>query len=66
MKLVVSAVVVDCLKQCNKSIEATSFVELEKETNYICTNFRIMGLVYADIILINGEDLILAKRHYIG
>jgi predicted aspartyl protease len=25
-----------------------------------------MGLVYADIILINGEDLTLAKRHYIG
>ncbi len=25
-----------------------------------------MGLVYADITLINGEDLILAKRHYIG
>ncbi len=25
-----------------------------------------MGLVYADITLINGEDLILAKRHVIG
>lgn len=25
-----------------------------------------MGLVYADITLINGEDLVLAKRHYIG
>lgn len=25
-----------------------------------------MGLVYADVTLINGEDLILAKRHYIG
>ena len=25
-----------------------------------------MGLVYADIILINGEDLTLAKRHIIG
>jgi hypothetical protein len=25
-----------------------------------------MGLVYADIELINGEDLILAKRKYIG
>ncbi|MES2778003.1 MAG: clan AA aspartic protease [Bacteroidota bacterium] len=25
-----------------------------------------MGLVYADITLINGEDLILAKRHFIG
>jgi clan AA aspartic protease len=25
-----------------------------------------MGLVYADIILINGEDLILAKRNIIG
>jgi hypothetical protein len=25
-----------------------------------------MGLVYADIKLINGEDLILAKRHIIG
>jgi hypothetical protein len=25
-----------------------------------------MGLVYADITLINGEDLILAKCHYIG
>jgi len=25
-----------------------------------------MGLVYADIKLINGEDLILAKRHLIG
>ena len=25
-----------------------------------------MGLVYADILLINGEDLILAKRHHIG
>ena len=25
-----------------------------------------MGLVYADITLINGEDLILAKRYYIG
>lgn len=25
-----------------------------------------MGLVYADIELINGEDLTLAKKHYIG
>lgn len=25
-----------------------------------------MGLVYADITLINGEDMILAKRHVIG
>lgn len=25
-----------------------------------------MGLVYAEILLINGEDLILAKRHIIG
>ncbi len=25
-----------------------------------------MGMVYADITLINGEDLILAKRHIIG
>ena len=25
-----------------------------------------MGLVYADITLINGEDLVLAKRHIIG
>lgn len=25
-----------------------------------------MGLVYADITLINGEDLILAKRHILG
>lgn len=25
-----------------------------------------MGLVYADITLINGEDLVLAKRHLIG
>ena len=25
-----------------------------------------MGLVYAEITLINGEDLILAKRHIIG
>ena len=25
-----------------------------------------MGLIYADIELINGEDLVLAKRHYIG
>jgi clan AA aspartic protease len=25
-----------------------------------------MGLVYADITLINGEDLILAKRHFLG
>ncbi len=25
-----------------------------------------MGLVYADIELINGEDLVLAKRHIIG
>ena len=25
-----------------------------------------MGLVYADIKLINGEDLVLAKRHIIG
>ena len=25
-----------------------------------------MGLVYADITLINGEDIILAKRHIIG
>jgi clan AA aspartic protease len=25
-----------------------------------------MGLVYADVELINGEDLILARRHYIG
>ncbi len=25
-----------------------------------------MGLVYADITLINGEDVILAKRHIIG
>ena len=27
---------------------------------------NFMGLVYADITLINGEDLILAKRHFIG
>ena len=27
---------------------------------------KIMGLVYAEITLINGEDLILAKRHIIG
>ena len=27
---------------------------------------NIMGLVYADIKLINGEELILAKRHIIG
>ncbi len=25
-----------------------------------------MGLVYADITLINGEDLILSRRHFIG
>jgi hypothetical protein len=25
-----------------------------------------MGVVYADITLINGEDLVLAKRHIIG
>ncbi len=25
-----------------------------------------MGLVYAEIDLINGEDLVLARRHYIG
>ena len=25
-----------------------------------------MGLVYAEITLINGEDLVLAKRHIIG
>jgi len=25
-----------------------------------------MGLIYADIELINGEDLVLARRHYIG
>ena len=25
-----------------------------------------MGLVYADIELINGEDIMLARRHYIG
>ena len=25
-----------------------------------------MGLVYAEIELINGEDLVLAKKHYIG
>ena len=25
-----------------------------------------MGLVYAEIELINGEDLVLARRHYIG
>ena len=25
-----------------------------------------MGLVYAKITLINGEDLVLAKRHIIG
>ena len=25
-----------------------------------------MGLIYADITLINGEDLILAKKHIIG
>jgi clan AA aspartic protease len=25
-----------------------------------------VGLVYADVELINGEDLILARRHYIG
>lgn len=25
-----------------------------------------MGLVYADILLINGEDLILARKHIIG
>lgn len=27
---------------------------------------KIMGLVYADIQIINGEDLVLAKRHIIG
>jgi len=30
------------------------------------TKNKIMGLVYADIELINGEDLVLAKRHFIG
>jgi hypothetical protein len=25
-----------------------------------------MGLIYANIELINGEDLVLAKKHYIG
>ena len=25
-----------------------------------------MGLVYAEVTLINGEDLVLAKRHIIG
>lgn len=25
-----------------------------------------MGLVYADVLLINGEDLILARKHIIG
>jgi len=25
-----------------------------------------MGIVYADITLINGEDLMLARRHFIG
>ncbi|MDZ7879184.1 MAG: hypothetical protein U5L45_16000 [Saprospiraceae bacterium] len=25
-----------------------------------------MGLIYADIELINGDDLVLARKHYIG
>ena len=25
-----------------------------------------MGLVYADIELINGDDMVLARKHYIG
>ena len=32
----------------------------------ICKNKRNMGLVYADVELINGEDLALARRHVIG
>jgi clan AA aspartic protease len=43
----------------------TNFVGL-----FLCNlalfKYVTMGLVYADITLINGEDLILAKRHYIG
>ena len=33
--------------------------------SYICKKY-FMGLVYADITLINGEDLVLAKRNIIG
>lgn len=33
---------------------------------YCIFNKKNMGLVYAEITLINGEDLILAKRHIIG
>jgi clan AA aspartic protease len=33
---------------------------------YFYKKNNFMGLVYADITLINGEDLILAKRHIIG
>jgi clan AA aspartic protease len=29
-------------------------------------NYSTMGLVYADIELVNGEDLVLARRHIIG
>jgi hypothetical protein len=36
----------------------TSFVNLQKSIN--------MGLVYAEIELINGEDIALARRHVIG
>jgi clan AA aspartic protease len=37
----------------------TAFIRIFKKNDF-------MGLVYADITLINGEDLILAKRNIIG
>jgi clan AA aspartic protease len=41
---------------------------LGRRTFIFCTFIKslIMGLVYAEITLINGEDLILAKRNIIG
>jgi clan AA aspartic protease len=38
---------------------------LHAGTPYICKKYN-MGLVYADITLINGEDVMLAKRNIIG
>ena len=43
----------------------TVLIYLTFRMSYLYKN-NLMGLVYADILLINGEDLILAKRHHIG
>jgi clan AA aspartic protease len=50
--------VVKATKLGDFTIKPKIFIFEEKTKN--------MGLIYAEIELINGEDLVLAKRHYIG